>query len=45
MTWVTIGLSAGTMLTMAVVLTAILGWANKKFQVDVDERLRLRRLW
>ena len=25
MTWVTIGLSAGTMLTMAVVLTAVLG--------------------
>jgi Na+-translocating ferredoxin:NAD+ oxidoreductase RNF subunit RnfB len=38
MTWVTIGLSAGTMLSMAVVLTAILGWANKKFHVDVDQR-------
>ena len=39
MTWVTIGLSAGTMLAMAVVLTTILGWANKKFHVDVDHRV------
>ncbi len=39
MTWVTISLSAGTMLTMAVVLTYILGWANKKFYVDVDLRV------
>src|SRR5210317_2519960 len=38
MTWVTIGLSAGTMLSMAVMLSAILGWANKKFHVDVDQR-------
>ncbi|MBW1889070.1 MAG: 4Fe-4S binding protein [Deltaproteobacteria bacterium] len=38
MTWVTIGLSAGTLLGMAVVLTSILGWANKKFHVDVDTR-------
>lgn len=39
MTWVTIGLSAGTMLGMAVVLTTILGWANKKFRVEIDERV------
>jgi len=39
MTWVTIGLSATTMLTLAVVLSYILGWASKKFQVDVDERV------
>ena len=34
-----IGLSAGTLLGMAVVLTTILGWANKKFHVEVDERV------
>lgn len=39
MTWVTIGLSGATMLSMAVVLSYILGWANKKFQVDVDQRV------
>lgn len=39
MTWVTIGLSAGTLLGMAIVLTSVLGWANKKFHVDVDERV------
>ena len=39
MTWVTIGLSAGTLFGMAVVLTGILGWANRKFHVDVDERV------
>lgn len=39
MTYVTIGLSAGTLLGMAIVLTAILGWASKKFHVDVDERV------
>ncbi|MCG6909257.1 MAG: RnfABCDGE type electron transport complex subunit B [Deltaproteobacteria bacterium] len=39
MTWVTIGLSAGTLFGMAIVLTSILGWANKKFYVDVDERV------
>ena len=38
MTLITIGLSAGTLLSMAVVLTFILGWANKKFHVDVDRR-------
>ncbi|NNG02406.1 MAG: RnfABCDGE type electron transport complex subunit B [Desulfobacteraceae bacterium] len=35
---VTIGLSAGTLLIMAIVLTAVLGWASVKFHVDVDQR-------
>jgi len=39
MTWVTIGLSAGTLLGMAILLTSVLGWANKKFHVDVDKRV------
>ena len=39
MTGVTIGLSAGILLSMAVVLTYVLGWANKKFHVDVDPRV------
>ena len=39
MTWVIIGLSAGTMFLMAVVLSFVLGWANKKFHVDVDPRV------
>lgn len=39
MTLVTIGLAAGTLLSMAVVLTFVLGWANRKFQVDVDRRV------
>ena len=39
MTWVTIGLSAGTLVTMAVVFTYILGWANKRFYVEVDPRV------
>jgi RnfABCDGE-type electron transport complex B subunit len=39
MMWVTIGLSAGTMLLMAVILSFVLGWANKKFHVDVDPRV------
>ena len=39
MTWVTIGLSAGTLLGMAIVLSSVLGWANKKFHVDVDDRV------
>jgi Na+-translocating ferredoxin:NAD+ oxidoreductase RNF subunit RnfB len=37
MTWVTISLAAGTMLVMAVVLSFVLGWANKKFHVDVED--------
>ncbi len=39
MTWITIGLSAATMLFMALVLTSILGWANRRFHVDVDQRV------
>lgn len=39
MNWVTIGLSAGTLLGMAVILTYILGWANKTFRVEVDPRI------
>ncbi len=37
MSWITVSLSAGTMLTMAIVLTAVLGWANRKFYVDIDD--------
>ncbi len=36
---VTIGLSAGTLLAMAVVLSYILGWASKAFHVEVDPRV------
>lgn len=36
---VTIGIAAGTMLVMAVVMSYILGWANKKFHVEVDPRV------
>ncbi|MFK5954106.1 MAG: RnfABCDGE type electron transport complex subunit B [Desulfobacterium sp.] len=36
---VTIGIAAGTMLFMAVVMSYILGWANKKFHVEVDPRV------
>lgn len=39
MTWVSISLSAGTLLGMAVVLTYILGWANKAFHVETDPRV------
>jgi len=39
MTWVTISLSAGTMITMAIALSAILGWANNRFHVDQDQRV------
>ena len=39
MTVVTISLSAGTLVVMAVVMTYILGWANKAFHVDVDPRI------
>ncbi len=39
MSWVTIGLSAGTLVGMAVILTYILGWANKAFYVEVDPRV------
>ncbi len=36
MNWVTIGLSAGTLLTMAVIFSYVLGWANKTFYVETD---------
>lgn len=39
MTLVTIGLSAGTMLGLAVILSYILGWANKAFHVEIDPRV------
>jgi RnfABCDGE-type electron transport complex B subunit len=36
---ITIGIAAGTMLGMAVIMSYILGWANKKFHVEVDARV------
>ena len=33
---VTLGLAAGTMLVMALVMSYVLGWANKKFHVASD---------
>ena len=36
---VTIFLAAATLFSMAIVLTYILGWANKAFHVEVDERI------
>lgn len=39
MTAVTIGLSAGTLFFMAVALSSVLGWASRKFHVDVDSRV------
>lgn len=36
---VTIGLSAGTLVVMAIVMTYILGWANSTFHVEVDPRI------
>jgi len=39
LTGVTIGLSVGILLSMAIVLSYVLGWANKKFHVDVDPRV------
>ena len=39
MTWVTIGLSAGTLVAMAVVFSYILGWANQAFHVETDPRV------
>ncbi|MCP4111205.1 MAG: RnfABCDGE type electron transport complex subunit B [Desulfobacteraceae bacterium] len=39
MSIVTIGLSAGTLLGMAIILSYILGWANKAFHVEVDPRV------
>ncbi|MBU4316549.1 MAG: RnfABCDGE type electron transport complex subunit B [Proteobacteria bacterium] len=39
MTWITLGISAGTLFVMAVVLSYILGWANKAFEIEVDPRV------
>jgi len=39
MTWVTIGLSAATLVAMAVVFSYILGWANQAFHVETDPRV------
>jgi electron transport complex protein RnfB len=39
MSWVIVGLAAGTMLVMALVLSFILGWANQAFHVEVDPRV------
>ncbi|MFZ7128527.1 MAG: RnfABCDGE type electron transport complex subunit B [Desulfobacterales bacterium] len=39
MTLVTVGLSAGALLAMAVVFSYVLGWANKAFHVEVDPRI------
>lgn len=39
MSFITIGLSAATMLVMAIVLSYILGWANKAFHVEVDPKI------
>ncbi len=36
---ITIGLAAGTLLVMAIVMTYILGWANVAFHVEVDPRI------
>ncbi len=38
-TGVTIGIAALTMITMAVILSYILGWASKAFYVEVDPRV------
>jgi electron transport complex protein RnfB len=35
----TLGIAAGTMLVMAVILSYILGWANKTFKVEVDPKI------
>ncbi len=35
----TLAIAAGTMLVMAIILSFILGWANKKFKVDVDPKI------
>lgn len=39
MSWLIIGLAAGTMLAMALVLSFVLGWANRAFHVEVDPRV------
>ncbi len=39
MSLITIALSAATMLTMALIFSYILGWANRAFHVEVDSRI------
>jgi H+/Na+-translocating ferredoxin:NAD+ oxidoreductase subunit B len=39
MTWVTVGLSASTLVAMGVIFGYVLGWANKRFHVQVDPRV------
>ena len=36
MTGITIAIAAGTMLVLAIIMSYILGWANKAFHVEVD---------
>ena len=39
MSWVIIGLAATTMLVLGLVLSFVLGWANRAFHVEVDPRV------
>lgn len=39
MTTVTLAIAAGTMLVMGMILSYVLGWANKKFKVEVDPKI------
>lgn len=39
MTLITVTLAAGTLLAMAVMMSFVLGWANKAFHVEVDPRV------
>lgn len=39
----TLAIAAGTMLVMAVVLSFVLGWASKKFKVEVDPKIEAVR--
>lgn len=39
LTILTIGLAAGTLLVMALIMTYVLGWANVAFHVEIDPRI------
>ncbi len=39
MSFITVALSAGTLFGLAVILTYVLGWANKAFHVETDPRV------
>ena len=39
LTWIVILLAAGTMVLLAVVMSIVLGWANRAFHVEVDPRV------